>query len=104
MIKHISTSPTHYDKEAKHYDAFNEALSVQINQLIEQILQESNVKTVLDLTCGTGSQVFWLADQGFDVFGIDINETMISIARQKANEKGLPLHFELGDMRNSKVG
>ncbi|MCF6776888.1 class I SAM-dependent methyltransferase [Thiotrichales bacterium 19X7-9] len=102
--EHASASSTHYDKEAKHYDAFNEARSVQINQLIAQILQESNVKTVLDLTCGTGSQVFWLAEKGFDVIGIDINEKMLTIALEKDNQKKLALHFEHGDMRVSQLG
>ena len=101
---HTSASPTHYDKEAKHYDAFNEERSVQINQVIEHILQESNIKTVLDLTCGTGSQVFWLAERGFDVVGIDINEEMHSIAREKTKQKNIPLRFEHGDIRTSQVG
>ena len=84
--------------------SFNEARSVQVNQLIEQILQESNIKTVLDLTCGTGSQVFWLAESGFDVVGVDINERMLAIACEKAKQKSMPLRLEHGDMRTSQVG
>ncbi|MDA0911050.1 MAG: class I SAM-dependent methyltransferase [Proteobacteria bacterium] len=104
QVQHTSASPAHYDKEAKHYDAFNEARSVQINQLIEQVLQENNVKTVLDLTCGTGSQVFWLAERDFEVIGIDINEKMLAIASEQAKQKNMLLRFELGDMRTSHVG
>lgn len=104
MIKHTSASSTHYDIEAQHYDAFNEARSVQINQLIERTLRKHNVTTVLDLTCGTGSQVFWLAERGFDVVGADISEKMLAIACEKAKQKNMPLRFELGDMRTSQVG
>ena len=104
MENHTSASPAHYDKEAPHYDAFNEAGSVQINQLIEHLLQEHSVKTVLDLTCGTGSQVFWLTERDFDVVGVDINEKMLAIACEKAKQKNMPLRFEDGDMRTSQVG
>lgn len=103
-IHHTSAYASHYDQEAKHYDAFNEAQSAQINQVIENILNEYNAKSILDLTCGTGSQVFWLAKSGFDVIGVDINSKMLEIAQCKAVQQNLPLHFEQGDMRTSQMG
>lgn len=51
LLLHKSAKPSHYNKEAKSYDAFNEASSKPINQLIETILKKHGVKTVLDLTC-----------------------------------------------------
>ena len=39
-----------------HYDAFNEKDSEATNCLIESMLKKHKVKSVLDLTCGTGSQ------------------------------------------------
>ncbi len=101
MIAHHSAKPAHYNKDAEHYDAFNEKNSELINRTIENILKKHRVKTVLDLTCGTGSQVFWLAKRGFDVTGCDINAPMLKIARSKA-VKGIK--FLQGDMRTLKVG
>ena len=83
LLLHQTAKPSHYNKESESYDAFNEARSAVINDSIEKILKKYNVKTVLDLTCGTGSQVFWLAQQGFTVIGSDINEKMLKIAREK---------------------
>ena len=103
-IQHTSALASHYDQEAKHYDAFNEANSAPVNQLIESILQQHQVHNVLDLTCGTGSQVFYLADKGYNVVGIDINAQMLAIAQQKNQQCGLALRFELGDIRTSNVG
>lgn len=51
LLLHKSAKPSHYNKEAESYDAFNEASSKPINQLIETILKKHGVKTVLDLTC-----------------------------------------------------
>lgn len=102
--KHLSASSTHYDKEAKHYDAFNEERSLIINRLIEKILKQHAVRTILDLTCGTGSQVFYLARQGYEVYGMDINKSMLEIARNKAAEQQLNIHLEPGDMRTARPG
>jgi len=104
LAAHQSALASHYDVEAKHYDAFNEEASSLINQTIENILHQYSVKTVLDLTCGTGSQVFWLSQKGFEVIGVDINDKMLEIARQKAARHKLSLRFESGDMRTSKIG
>lgn len=103
-IKHHSAPASHYDQEAKHYDLFNETRSEQINKLIQSILDKHDVKKVLDLTCGTGSQVFWLIENGFEVTGVDINPKMLKIAQHKARQKKLLLRFEQGDMRTSIVG
>ena len=103
-IKHTSASALHYDQQAKHYDEFNETFSAQINKLIEKILHKHSVKSVLDLTCGTGSQVFWLAKSGFEVVGVDINSKMLAIAKSKVKQQNLSLRFELGDMRTSNIG
>lgn len=103
-ISHTTAKPSHYNKEAASYDAFNENNSRPLNQLIEKILKERGVKTVLDLACGTGSQVFWLAKQGYEVIGADINSSMLKIAKDKAKNEKLRLKFIKGDMRSLKVG
>jgi len=103
-IPHISAKPSHYNKEAQHYDAFNEKNLILINRLMETILKKYHVKTVLDLTCGTGSQVFWLTKRGYDVVGLDINAAMLNIAKDKAKKQKLDIKFIKGDMRITKAG
>lgn len=104
LLSHASAKPSHYDKAAKHYDAFNEENSKVINHTIERILKQYRVKTVLDLTCGTGSQVFWLTNHGYEVVGSDINLPMLRIAKAKAKKIKLDIKFVKGDMRNIKIG
>ena len=102
--EHLSATESHYDKEALYYDAFNELFSEKTNKSIEKILHQYDVKTVLDLCCGTGSQVFWLAERGYEVFGVDINTNMLEIAQSKAQENKLSVTLGQGDMRSSKMG
>lgn len=98
LLSHKTAKPSHYNKEAEHYDQFNEENSKIINQTIENILKKHGVKRVLDFTCGTGSQVFWLAKKGFEVLGVDINAKMLKIARDKAKKEKLGVHFVQGNM------
>ena len=104
VVTHQTAKPSDYNKESEGYDAFNEARSALINYTTEQILKKYNVKTVLDLTCGTGSQVFWLARQGFEVTGSDINAKMLRIAKEKAEKENLTVRFLKGDMRTAHIG
>lgn len=104
MKIHTTAKPSHYNQESEHYDNFNEQNSRVINQTIENILKIHNVKTILDLTCGTGSQVFWLIKQNYSVIGSDINSKMLKIAREKAKKESLNIKFIKGDMRYIKIG
>jgi len=103
-MPHYSAKPSHYDKEAGHYDAFNEENSKLVNRILESTLNKYGVKTVLDLSCGTGSQVFWLAKRGYEVIGCDINSKMLKVATSKAREEQLNVKLLSGDMRTLKVG
>jgi len=49
-------------------------------------------KTV-DLGCGSGNYSLYLAKQGFDVTGIDISSTAISIAKKKTAENEVSCDF-----------
>lgn len=103
LLSHNSAKPSHYNKAAESYDAFNEENRKLINHTIENILKKYRVKTVLDLTCGTGSQVFWLAKRGYEVIGSDINAKMLRIARSKARKEKLDIKFLQGDMRTIQI-
>lgn len=53
--------PLEYKKLPEYFDAHNiNDDTDKINGVIENLLRERNVQTVLDLKCGTGSQVFFL--------------------------------------------
>lgn len=101
---HTSAQPSHYDDEAQDYDTFNEEASRITNQRIEKILKKYKIKTVLDLSCGTGSQVFFLAKNGYEIAGADINAKMLTIARSKAKKEKLNIKFHKADMRSAQLG
>lgn len=54
----------------------------------------------LDIGCGTGTNVLWLARQGFAVLGIDVARLAIERAREKAADARLDCQFETLDFLN----
>lgn len=53
--------------------------------------------TVLDAGCGTGENALYIASLGFPVLGVDVAETALETARQKAAHRGLPVEFAPAD-------
>ena len=103
-LPHTTAKSSHYNQQAQHYDVYNEKNSEVINTTIEKILKQHNVQTILDLTCGTGSQVFWLTKRGYCVVGSDISSAMLKMAKAKAQQEKLAVQFLKGDMRTMQVG
>ncbi len=104
-MKHKLGLPLEYQQIPEYFDVHNvnEKTGAK-NALIEKLLKEQQVKTVLDMTCGTGSQVFYLAERGYEVVGSDLSPSLIKIARDKAKDAGKNITFIEGDMRTLHVG
>ncbi|MFW9830433.1 MAG: class I SAM-dependent methyltransferase, partial [Candidatus Thorarchaeota archaeon] len=58
-----------------------------------------NFTRILDLGCGSGRHTVYLAEQGFDVYGLDIAPTGLCLTIQKLANAGLPGHVTLSDMK-----
>jgi len=54
--------------------------------------------SALDLAGGAGRHSIWLAKQGWDVTFIDLSETGVELARQKAGPLASHIHFVLDDL------
>jgi SAM-dependent methyltransferase len=63
------------------------------------------VGAVLDAGCGTGENALHLASVGLHVLGVDVAETAVSIAREKAARRGIDAEFVVGDaLRLERLG
>ena len=52
---------------------------------------------VLDTGCGAGENSLLVASLGLPVLGVDVAETALSIARQKAKDRGIEIEFAAAD-------
>jgi SAM-dependent methyltransferase len=60
-------------------------------------LQGAFSGAVLDAGCGTGENTLLVAALGQPVLGVDVAETALSMAREKAAERGVAAEFEWAD-------
>ena len=94
-----------YDRLAPFYSLIYEdwdaAIAQQANQLSHLIQQNwgTEVKTVLDVSCGIGTQALGLAALGYQVTASDLSAGEIHLARQEANRRRLNIPFSVCDMR-----
>jgi len=52
---------------------------------------------VLDAGCGTGENALHIASLGLSVLGVDVAETALAMAREKAKNRGLAVEFAAAD-------
>ena len=73
---------------------------VTSKQIILDGLRLRNGGRVLDLGCGLGDDTFQIAERvgaSGRVTGVDVSTSMIDEARRRAEARGLPVDFEVGD-------
>ena len=67
-------------------------------------LAEEHPGPILELGTGTGRVALELADAGHEVFGLDLVEPMVEMARRKAEEREIGLTLAIGDLRSFALG
>jgi 2-polyprenyl-3-methyl-5-hydroxy-6-metoxy-1,4-benzoquinol methylase len=66
---------------------------------LEQEINYDKTSRILDIGCGTGRHSIELSKRGYNVTGIDLSESQLKRAREKASEQNLPINFEKHDAR-----
>ena len=80
-------SPTEYWE--KRYGDTERVWSGRVNATMAAVVGELTPGSVIDLGCGEGGDVLWLAEQGWQAHGLDISSTAVGRARAEADARGL---------------
>lgn len=64
-----------------------------------EILHDRNVNSILDLGCGTGEITIRLAEQGRQLYGVDMSAEMLAIAEQKRLQTSMNVTWIQQDIR-----
>ena len=59
-----------------------------------------STKKVLELGCGSGANIWMLAEQGFDTYGIDYVDNALLYTKEILTKKSLSASLRLGDILN----
>lgn len=85
--------------EATPYDQlpwFEPGPSPQVRRAVEERFLPAD-GNVLDLGCGAGSNVLFLAEHGYRAHGVDLSPGAVAAARARATEAHLTADFQEGD-------
>lgn len=70
---------------------------------IKKDITSTSGKKALDIGCGTGFNSIFLAQQGFDVTGLDFVPKAVEIAQKKATKQNINAHFMQADVLKWKT-
>lgn len=86
-----------YERLAPLYDELmRDAAYARRADFVEKLMRRARreVRTVLDLACGTGTMTCLLARRGYELISVDASEDMLMVAREKARGiDGIPPLF-----------
>ena len=85
----------------RYYDLHNKDFVEDIPFYLSQVRKYG--EPVLELACGTGRITIPLAEQGVQIAGLDISDSMLAQAKKKATEKGLNIEWIKSDCRDFNV-
>jgi len=83
-----------YDKECFAQGTIGEC------DFIESEINFNKSLKILDIGCGTGRHSIELSKRGYCVTGIDLSESLLKCAKEKAAEQNLQIDFQKHDSRN----
>jgi SAM-dependent methyltransferase len=96
-----------FETYSQYYDLLykDKDYTAETNYIIS-LIKEYNINTnhILELGCGTGMHASILAENGYNVEGIDLSQTMLDMAIERKNKSSITvserLSFSKGDIRN----
>lgn len=89
---------TNYSEKYEKED-FTQGTIAEVD-FIENEIGKYKGSKILDIGCGTGRHAIELARRGYNVTGVDLSEAMIEKAKEKAEDAGLNVDFQVADARS----
>jgi 2-polyprenyl-3-methyl-5-hydroxy-6-metoxy-1,4-benzoquinol methylase len=90
-----------FENYGQQYDAesFTQGTIGECDFIENELKSDKSLK-ILDVGCGTGRHTIELSKRGYDVTGIDLSESQLTRAREKAESNDLKIDFQKADARN----
>ena len=83
-----------YRRIARFYDAIVEPFNASLRRYVAKVAGPEGGMKVLEVGCGTGTNLELFAEAGCEVSGVDLSPSMIDLARRKLGDRA---DLRLGD-------
>jgi len=91
-----------FDNLAPYYDQwYGTSLGKAVDYVEQKAIKDlfhPQGKAVLEVGCGTGLYTLWLAEEGYNVTGLDISQEMVKQAQVKVQKAGKKVNWILNDI------
>ena len=84
----------------KNWGKTAEEQATQLSSIIREYWG-GQVQSVLDVSCGIGTQTLGLASRGYNITASDLSPKQIERAKEEAQLRNLSIHFSVCDMREA---
>lgn len=108
-LEAMTDTKTFYDSLAVDYHLmFRDwwTSATRQGELLDRLLRAHGVAagaTLLDCTCGVGTQALPLAERGYVVTGTDLSPGAVEQARREAGKRGIDIRLDTADVRTLAV-
>jgi ubiquinone/menaquinone biosynthesis C-methylase UbiE len=86
-----------FDRYTSAADSFSDNIE---RPAISKLIGDVSGARILDLGCGSGPYSVWLAQKGGQVVGLDLSQTMVSLAAESARVAKVKADFRVADIRD----
>ena len=99
-----------YQDVAENYDRYLEVMYAHddhhenFQEFYLSLARKHGAGGVVDVACGTGAVLLYLAERGIEIDGTDLSEEMCKVAAAKADAMGLRLNIIPADMTTFSSG
>lgn len=100
-----------YKDVAENYDRYLEVMYTQgfdkhenFQEFYLELARKYGQGGTVDIACGTGAVLLYLAERGIEIDGTDLSEEMCKVAAAKAEKMGLKLNIYPADMTKFDSG
>jgi ubiquinone/menaquinone biosynthesis C-methylase UbiE len=83
-----------YRRIARFYDAVVEPFNATLRKYVVKVARPQDGMKVLEIGCGTGTNLELFADAGCEVAGVDLSPSMMDLAKRKLGDRA---DLRLGD-------
>ncbi|SHO43073.1 class I SAM-dependent methyltransferase [Anaerocolumna xylanovorans] len=95
----VTKTKKHFEESAEYYDeSFDGKFVKPMYEHILRRLRKEECASILDVGCGTGNVLIELANGSRKLYGVDLSENMVNIAKERLKDSAVIVTADAGEL------